>query len=572
MPESLRLATIGPGAGGTMFTLVRGYRREWLRGDIVAGVTVAAIAIPESLGYATIAGLPVQTGLYCALLPAVAFALIASSRQLVVGADSATAALVAAGAASVAAAGTPEYAGAVAILGLMVAVLLLLMAVARLGFLADLISQPVLTGFLSGVGISLIIGKLPEVLGIPASGTTWNKLVDTITGLSEINPASALLGLGVVLTMIGYLKLPPRIPAALFAVIAFSVIGVLIDAADRGVEMVGALPPGLPSVAIPSSVPAGAVPHLAATAASIAIVILAQSAAVARSFATKNNYPLNVTDDLAALSAANAGSALTGGFAVNGSPPRTAAGDSSGSRSQMVNIVMAAVIALLLVAGSGLFAYVPYPVLDAVVLGIGIHLIKVADLRKVARSRRVEFANAILCMLVVAFVGVEQGILLAVVVALIDRLRRQSRPSGDLLIYNDEINPRLRGRVTIPPERLEGLLMYRFGTNLFFGNANYFEEQVDHARQASQDPITTLVLDCAAMDDIDYTGTEVLRRLGREFSSSGGHVVLVELADRPLATVRRTHLDDDVVVVPRMEQLAALWEHSRKAAPGPDGH
>ena len=551
-----------------MFTLARGYRRSWLRGDIVAGVTVAAIAIPESLGYATIAGLPVQTGLYCALLPAVVFALIASSRQLVVGADSATAALVAAGAASAAAAGSPEYAGAVAVLGVMVAVLLLLMSAARLGFLADLISGPVLTGFLSGVGISLIIGKLPEVLGIPASGTTWDKLVDTVTGLGEINPASALLGLGVVLTMIGYLKLPAKVPAALFAVIAFSLIGYLVDASDRGVEMVGALPPGLPSVALPSSVPAGAVPHLAATAASIAIVILAQSAAVARSFATKNNYPLNVTDDLAALGIANAGSALTGGFAVNGSPPRTAAGDSAGSRSQMVNIVMALVIALLLVVGSGLFAYVPYPVLDAVVLGIGIHLIKVADLRQVARSRRVEFATAILCMVVVAFVGVEQGILLAVVVALIDRLRRQSRPGGELLIFDGEINPRLRGRIALPGEGVSGLLMYRFGASLFFGNANYFAEQLDEASSAAENPVTTLVLDCAAMDDIDFTGTEVLRRIGREYRDKGGRLVLVELAEDPLAAVRRTHLDDDVVIVPRIEELHHLWESGSEPASG----
>src|SRR4051794_13447772 len=201
-----------------MFTLIRSFDRQSLRGDLLAGVTVAAIAIPESLGYANIVGLPVQAGLYCALLPPVLFALVASSRQLVIGADSATAALVAAGALTVAATGTPEYAGATGVLALLTAVILLLMAGLRLGFLADLISQPVLTGFLSGVGVSLVIGKLPGVLGLHTSGTTWEKLMDTVQGLGHLHRASAVLGLGVVAVMVGALKVPAKIPAALFAV------------------------------------------------------------------------------------------------------------------------------------------------------------------------------------------------------------------------------------------------------------------------------------------------------------------------------------------------------------------
>lgn len=308
-----------------MFTLLRGYQTSWVRGDIVAGITVAAIAIPESLGYASIAGLPVLTGLYCALLPPLAFALIASSRQLVVGADSATAALVAAGAAAVATAGTAAYAGAVGVLGLIVAAFLLVMAAARLGFLADLISQPVLTGFLGGVGVSLIIGKLPAVLGIEASGSTWDKLVATVEGLGDINVTSALLGLGVVVTMVGGSRIAPKLPAALVALVFFSAVAAVVDAEAKGVAVVGALPAGLPSLSLPS-ITAGEVPRLAVTAASIALVVLAQSAAVARSFATKNGYRVDENADLVGLSAANAASAVTGGFAINGSPPRTAAG------------------------------------------------------------------------------------------------------------------------------------------------------------------------------------------------------------------------------------------------------
>lgn len=522
-----------------MFGLLRHYRLGWLRGDIVAGVTVAAIAIPESLGYATIVGLPVQTGLYCALLPAILFAVVASSRQLVVGADSATAALVAAGATAVAAVGTDAYAGAVAVLGLLTAAMLLLMALARLGFLADLISRPVLTGFLAGVGVSLVIGKLPGVLGLDVSGTTWQKLVGTIEQLPDANPASALLGLGVVLVMVGAVRLPARVPAALFAVVAFSLVGVVIGAAGRGVAMVGALPPGLPSIEIPS-IESGELARLAATAASIAVVVLAQSAAVARSFAQKNGYRVDTNADLVGLSAANAGSALTGGFAINGSPPRTAAGDSAGSHSQMVNVVMALVIAAVLLFASGLFAYVPEPVLDAVVLGIGIHLVNVRELRCVGQTRRVELWIAVLALVVVAFVGVEQGVLLAVLVSLLERARHQYRPSDEVLVSPGVIGERERARLSdVPPELLASVLAYRFGASLIFANAERFDERIRGLVEQAEQPVRTVVIDAGAMTDIDVTGAEVLSRLATDLAGADIRVVLTDLSPSAARTLQR---------------------------------
>lgn len=522
-----------------MFGLLRHYRLGWLRGDIVAGVTVAAIAIPESLGYATIVGLPVQTGLYCALLPAILFAVVASSRQLVVGADSATAALVAAGATAVAAVGTDAYAGAVAVLGLLTAAMLLLMALARLGFLADLISRPVLTGFLAGVGVSLVIGKLPGVLGLDVSGTTWQKLVGTIEQLPDANPASALLGLGVVLVMVGAVRLPARVPAALFAVVAFSLVGVVIGAAGRGVAMVGALPPGLPSIEIPT-IESGELARLAATAASIAVVVLAQSAAVARSFAQKNGYRVDTNADLVGLSAANAGSALTGGFAINGSPPRTAAGDSAGSHSQMVNVVMALVIAAVLLFASGLFAYVPEPVLDAVVLGIGIHLVNVRELRRVGQTRRVELWIAVLALVVVAFVGVEQGVLLAVLVSLLERARHQYRPSDEVLVSPGVIGERERARLSgVPPELLARVLAYRFGASLIFANAERFDERIRGLVEQAEQPVRTVVIDAGAMTDIDVTGAEVLSRLATDLAGADIRVVLTDLSPSAARTLQR---------------------------------
>ena len=532
--------------------LLTGYQRNWLRGDLVAGVTVTAIAIPESLGYASIAGLPVQTGLYCALVPAILFALVASSRQLVVGADSATAALVAAGAGAVVASTSQAYPATVAVLGLLTAGIPLIMAVARLGFLANLISQPVLAGFLTGVGVSLVIGKLPGMLGIEASGTTWDKLVDTVTNLGDVNAASAVLALGVVVSMLVVERVLPKLPAALLAVVAFSVLGVLIGAEGRGVAMVGAVPAGLPSLTIPTLSP-GAVGRLAATAAGIAVVILAQSAAVARSFATKNGYRDNTNQDLYALAAANTGSALTGGFAINGSPPRTAAGDAAGSRSQMVNIVMALVIAVVLLFATGLFEYLPSPVLDAVVFAIGIGLVKVAQLRAIKRTRLFEFGAAMLAVVVVAFVGVEQGILLAVLVSLVDRLRRQYQPTDEVLVADGEVAPRLRDRVAAGTQ-LDGILVFRFGTGLFFENATHFDQRVRDLTSAASTPVRSVVIDAAAMDDIDFTGTEVLRRQAEDLAAGGTRVYLTELTTDAEDCARRAGLDQVLTIVPRLEE------------------
>ena len=492
-----------------------------------------------------------QTGLYCALLPAILFAIVASSRQLVVGADSATAALVAAGAGAVVAASSDTYPGIVAALGLITAGILLLMGVARLGFLADLISQPVLAGFLSGVGVSLIIGKLPGMLGIEASGTTWDKLVDTVTNLGDVNGASAVLGVGVVVSMLVMERVLPKLPAALLAVMAFSVLGVLVHAEGRGVAMVGKVPAGLPSLTIPTF-SSGDVARLAATAAAIAMVVLAQSAAVARGFATKNGYRDDTNQDIYALAAANGGSALTGGFAINGSPPRTAAGDAAGSRSQIVNIVMALVIGLVLLFATGLFEYLPSPVLDGVVFAIGVGLVKVAQLRAIKRARLFEFGAALLALVVVAFIGVEQGILSAVLVSLVDRLRRQYQPHDEVLVANGEVAPRLRDRVEAGTA-LDGILVYRFGTGLFFENAAHFDERVRGLVSAATVPVRSVVLDAAAMDDIDFTGTEVLRREAEDFAHRGLQMFVAELTSAAEGCARRAGLDQVLTIVPRLE-------------------
>lgn len=556
--------------------LLGGLRSANLRYDLIAGVTIAAIAIPESLGYAKIAGLPIQTGLYCALLPAVLFALVGSSRQLVVGADSATAALVAAGAGAVATAGTSQYASAVGVLAILTAACLLLVVLARLDFLADLISQPVLAGFLSGVGVSLVIGNLPAMLGIEASGSTWDKLVATVTGLGDVNGTSAALGFGTVAVMLLVEKRLSKLPAALVSLVLLSLIGYLVQAQDKGVAMVGSIPAGLPGISVPQ-VEAGEVARMVATAASIAVVVLAQSAAVSRSFALKNHYPVSVRQDMAGLALANLGSAFTSGFAINGSPPRTAAGDGARSRSQLINIVMAVTVGLVLLFLTGLFEYIPSAVLDAVVFTIGLLLVKWQTLREVARASRSEFLVAMVTLLVVAFVGVEQGVLLAIVLSLVDRLRRQYHPHSEVLASEGEVASRLAYRLSLhgplPPGALDGVVVYRFGAPLFFANATYFGEQVRHLLEGEPVAGRVVVLDAAAMEDLDYTGAQTLAELGREIRAAGGELVLTETSDEVLAMVAATGIGDDLRLVPRLEDAVrvrpAPAPPASPASPGP---
>jgi MFS superfamily sulfate permease-like transporter len=357
--------------------------------------------------------------------------------------------------------------------------------------------------------------------------------------------------------MVGALRLPAGVPAALFALVAFSVVAALIDAEARGVSYVGALPPGLPSITIPS-MSAGEVASLTGTAASIALVVLAQSAAVARSYANKNKYPDQVNADLLGLSAANAGSALTGGFAINGSPPRTAAGDSAGSRSQMVNIVMAVVIGLILVFASGLFAYVPSTVLDGIVLGIGIHLLKISDLKAVLRARPLEFWVALVTLLVVAFVGVEQGILLAIVLSLLDRARRAYEPSEETPISGGVVSARAAERMPdTDPAAVAGVLAYRFGASLFFANATHFDERVRELVASADPAVHTLVIDAGAMSDIDVTGADVLRDLASDLATQGCRTVVTDLSTDAAAVLQRAGVDDVVTVLPHVEDVLA---------------
>ncbi|HEU4914679.1 MAG TPA: SulP family inorganic anion transporter [Candidatus Saccharimonadales bacterium] len=518
----------------------KGYKKKWLKSDLMAALVVTAIAIPESLGFAIIVGLPVQAGLYCALLAPIIFAIFTSSKHLVIGADSATAALVAAGGAAVAAAGTSEYSNAIAVLGLVTALVLFAMSAARLGFLADLISKPVLIGFISGVGVQLLIGKLPEMLGLHASGGLFDKLSFLASNIQHAELAPAILSAAIVTIVILGWKL--RWPGALIGLGLAIIATKLFSLHDLGIEVVGSVPQGLPAFHVPH-ISWDVVTEVLPVALSIAIVILAQSLAVIRNSAAKHEEKVDDNKDLFALGMANGASALVGGFAVNGSPPRTSAGEMAGGRSQLVNVIMALLIGLVLLFATGLFEYVPSAALAAIVFTIGLHLVKFHDLKDIFIVRQGEFTVALAALSAVALLGVQKGVMIAVALSLVERLRRQYRPSDELLLHDqkfaDWANDRLRGshrkQFNAPP----GLLVYRFNESLFFENAGYFLERATDAVASTKEQVIYFVLDAGAINDVDYTASKTLRQLYNQLSSDDVQLAIAHVSPKLRSLLKR---------------------------------
>ena len=485
-------------------------RRDRVAGDVLAGVTLAALGIPEVLGYAKIAGMPVVTGLYTLLLPLAAYAVLGSSRHLVVGADSATAAILAAALAGMAVAGSPEYVRLAGLAALLAGVLLLLARMARLGFLASFLSRTVLVGFLSGVGVQVAIGQLPDMLGVSSAGSSaLSRLADTGRSLPHVQRASVAVSVAVIVAVLVARHIDRRLPGALIAVIGAIAVSWAADLAARGVTVLGPVPGGLPHPGLPR-LGWQAANELLGTAAAMFVVILAQSAATARSYAVKYEEPFDEGTDLVGLGAANVAAALSGTFVVNGSPTKTQMVDSAGGRSQLSSLTTAAVVLVVLVELTGPLAYLPIPALAAVVFLIAVDLVDVRGLRRILAVRPQEFSIALLTAVAVVVLGVEDGLVLAVVASIIDHLRHSYDPSNSVLVKSPAGHwrpaPVLTGARTE-----DGLVVYRFGTSLYFANAGRLLDDMA-TLVAAGSPLRWVILDGAAIGDIDYSAAAVLAR------------------------------------------------------------
>jgi SulP family sulfate permease len=497
-----------------MLPVMRGVlpvERSGVSADVLAGLTLAALGIPEVLGYAKIAGMPVVTGLYTMLLPMVVFAVLGSSRHLVVAADSATAVILAAALTGMAAAGSQRYVHLAGLAALLAGAMLLLARLARLGFLANFLSRTVLVGFLTGVGIQVAVGQLPDMLGITATGRqTPARLWDTARALPDTHRADVMVSIGVILVVLAARWITRRIPGPLIAVIIAISVSYAADLASRGVSVVGPVPRGLPTLRLPA-VGWHDATTLVGAAASMFVVILAQSAATSRAYAVKYEEAFSEDTDLVGLGAANVAAAFCGTFVVNGSPTKAQMVDSAGGRSQLAQLTTAAVVLVVLLLLTGPMAYLPDAALAAVVFLIAIELIDIGGMRRILAVRKHEFAVALLATAAVVALGVEYGIVLAVVASVVDHLRHSYSPRDSVLVKSPAGH--WQPTPVEPGARTEdGLVVYRFGTSLYYANASRLLDDVialvGHGR-----PLRWMVFDCAAIGDIDYTASAVFTRV-----------------------------------------------------------
>ena len=399
--------------------------RSQIPTNIIAGLTLAALAIPEVMGYTKISGTPVITGLYTILIPLSLYALFGSSRHLVVGADSATAAILASSIASMATPRSDEWLALASIIAFMSAGFLILARIARLGFLSDFLSHTVLVGFLSGVGIQVAVGEISGILDLSVEGQgTIHKLVNTLREIEHTNVNSLIIAVSVIVVIIGSRKISKKIPGALIAVIGAIIVSWALNLESYGVHVLGPIPSGLPHFGLPKiDFDMDLIQKLLPTAFAMFVVIIAQSAATSRAYAARYNEQFDENVDLVGLCLANIGAGLSGSFVVNGSPTKTQMVESAGGHSQLAQLTTSFIVLLVLLFFTGPLAYMPGAVLSAVVFLIGTELVDIRGMKRIYMERPWEFWVAIITAAVVVFVGVEQSILLAIVLSLVAHTR-----------------------------------------------------------------------------------------------------------------------------------------------------
>lgn len=508
-----------------IFRSLDGYRWSWLPKDLGAGALIVAVAIPLSMGMAEVAGMPPVTGLYCCLLPLVAYALLGSSRQLVIALDASTAAMLAAAVAPLAS-GPERYAQLAALVALLVGVMLIVAGTIRIGFLADFLSEPLLIGYQAGLAIVVASSQLPKLLGIPVeSGTTLGSFAEIVTHVDQTDLATLAIGLGCIAMILIARGIGPAVPGALIALAASALAVSILE--PEGVAVLGTLPQGLPTLGLPS-LSAKDVADLWMPAVAIAFIAAADTIVSSRAFARRGGYSVSADADMVGLGAANIASGVSGGISVSASAARTAVAESVGSRSQVAGVAAAAMMALVLVALTPLMTDVPQPALAAVVLVAIARLVEVGRLRTLWRVSRAEFAIAATTTLGAVIFGLLEGIVIAVVLYLFQLMRRLTRP-------HDAVVGWLEGRAgtfdiaRFPDAQTEpGLLVYRFEGPLFTANAPWFAKRVRSL--VDREPgIRWLAFEMAAVTDVDVTAASVLEELTDDLKGQGVRVVICDV-------------------------------------------
>ncbi len=513
----LRLArNIMPGLGA--FTR---YDRSWLRSDLGAGLSVAAIALPVGIAYADLAGVPAVIGMYSAIFPLLAYALFGSSRQLMTGPDAATCIIVAASLGPLAGGDPERYLALMVMLTLMTGILYVVAGISRLGFIANFLSQPILTGYLNGIALIIIAGQLQKLFGYAGEAEEFfPKLAEFIDKLDTSHLPTLVLGFGLLIILVVLRRIAPRVPAALIVVVVGITVVVTLGLDQDGVAVLGSVPAGLPSLHI-AAFETGAFKTLLGDAAGIALVSFTSGVLTAKSFARRNRYEIDANQELIAFGACNIASGMAQGFPVTGADSRTAVNNAMGGKTQLVGIVAAASMLLILFFLTEPLGYVPTAALAAVIMVSAVGLFDFQELRNLYEVSHRELLLSVGTTLGVLILGVLPGVLLAVALSLLWLLTVVSRPHDGVLgrvkgikgFHNIEDFPEA---ATIP-----GLILYRFDANLVFFNADYFRERVRATIAAAKTPVEWVVVDASSINVIDITALQKLDELREELAAQG---------------------------------------------------
>ena len=511
-----RLARVAPGLAALLQ-----YRRDYLKDDLRAGLSVAAVALPVAVAYAELAGFHPVTGLYACILPMLVYALFGTSRQLVVGPDAATCALLAAAVAPLAAGDEALYLSLSLTLTFFTGLFCIAAGLMRLGALAEFLSRPILVGFLNGVALSILLGQLGKIAGFTqqASGIV-PRLAEFFTRHADWHGPTLTLSALSVLAMLLSKRYLAKLPAALIAMTLAAVATALLGLGAQGVATIGLIPAGLPPLHVPSFSPQ-LLPTLLADAAGLALVSFSSMMLTAQSFAEKNRYSIDTDREFVALGLANMASSFSQGFAISGADSRTAVADSSGGRSQLTSVIAALAIALVLLFFTAPLAYVPVAALGVVLVFGALSLVNLRFLAQLYRISRGELALCLLATVGVVAVGAIQAILLVVVLALLRFVRSTSRPLVEELGRVEGMRGFHALQRHAAGERQPGILLLRFNAPLVFFNAQFFRRAVRQALDQAGPGLRWFVLDMLPVTDVDATGLLVLRELVEEMTARG---------------------------------------------------
>ena len=519
------------------------YERGWLRPDLLAGVTVAAYLVPQCMAYAEVAGLAPITGLWAILPPLLLYALLGSSPQLSVGPESTTAVMTAAAIGPMAAGNPAAYAGLSSLLALLVGLVCCAGAWSRLGFLADLLSRPILVGYLGGVALIMIGGQLGRICGLNLAADTVPGQVHELAGrLGEIHWPTLVLALGVLVFLLLVQRRFPRAPGPLLAVLLAMAVVAAAHLEQRGVAVIGAIPAGLPRPTLPPLVSPPQLRYLLTAAVGIALVGYSDNVLTARAFAARGGYRIDANQELLALGALNLGNGLAQGFPVSSSGSRTAIGDSLGSRSQLFSLVAFAVVLAVLLWLRPVLALFPTAALGAIVIYAALRLIDIPEFLRLRRFRPSEFRLALITLAGVLLTDLLTGVGLAVGLSVIDLFARLVRPHDAVM----GIVPRLAGLHDVRDwegaRTIPGLVLFRFDAPLCFANAEHFRQRVLETVAAESEPVAWFVLNAEAIVEIDITAADVLEELHRELSAHGITFGLVRVKQDLYAQLERAGL------------------------------